>query len=38
MAAAVEQRERAVRHRDILSDLDQIQAKMDAVYSRIAGR
>jgi len=38
VAAAVEQRERAVRHRDILSDLGQIQAKMEAIYSRIAGR
>ena len=38
VAAAIEQRGRAVRHRDILSDLGNIQAQMEAIRSRIAGR
>ncbi len=38
VAAAVEQRGRAMRHRDILSDLGQIQAHMEAIRSRIAAK
>ncbi len=38
VATAIEHRGRAMRHRDILSDLGHIQAHMEAIRGRIAGK